>query len=166
MYSVADMNNIFLPTNNVTDYQNDFNQYIEQNAPNQTTIINYEQEGSVMSEPMSLSSSPVATDIRTINCVHNRKDSSERRDNDLCSIYEIGILCDMNLCRVLHQHLNCHIVQPFHSTLLHFIVIDPLKTLSHTFQLLYINYTVHLFPLYIQESGKLLIESSIANILW
>lgn len=91
MYSVADMSKIFLSTDNVTDYQNDLHQYFEQNAPNQT-IINYEEEGSVLSEPMSLSSSPVAADILTGNCVHNPMESSERRDNGLCSIYEIRIL--------------------------------------------------------------------------
>jgi hypothetical protein len=91
MYSVADMCKIFLSTNNITDYKNDLHQYFEQNTPNQT-IINYEGEGSVMSEPMSLSSSSVATDIQTGNCAHNPKESSERRDNGLCSIYEICIL--------------------------------------------------------------------------
>jgi hypothetical protein len=139
MYSVADMSKIFLSTNNVTDYQNDLHQYFEQNAPNRT-VINYEEEGSVMSEPMSLSSSPVATDIQTGNCVHNHKESSERRDNGLCSIYEIRIL----YVTVIHQHLNCHISQ-FHSTLLHFIVIPPLKSLSHRFQFLYKNHTVQIF---------------------
>jgi hypothetical protein len=91
MYSVPDMSEIFLSTNNVTDYQNDLHPHFEQNAQNQT-IFNYEQECSIMSEPMSLSSSPVITDIQTGNCVHSPKESSERRDNGLCSIYEICIL--------------------------------------------------------------------------
>jgi hypothetical protein len=91
MYSVADMSKHFLSTNNVTDYQNDLHQYFEHNALN-NAIINYDEEGNVMSAPMSLSSSPVATDVQTENCVHNPQESSEIRDNGLRSIYEIRIL--------------------------------------------------------------------------
>jgi hypothetical protein len=90
MRSVSEMNTIFLP-NNIIDHQSDFHQYFERNASNQG-IINYEEEGSVMSAPMSLSSSPVATDNETRNCGHTHRKSSEIRDNGLHSIYEIRIL--------------------------------------------------------------------------
>jgi hypothetical protein len=80
------MANIFISTSEDTDFQHD---YHEQNA---STVRNHEEDGSVISEPMSLSSSPVAADVQTRNSVHNPVESSERRDNDLCSIYEIRIL--------------------------------------------------------------------------
>jgi hypothetical protein len=119
MYSVADIGKIFLLHDNVTDYKNDFHQYFEQNASNQT-IINYEQEGSVMSEPMSLSSSPLTTDG---NYVHNPMESSQRRDNDLCCIYEIRILYErINLRHSIYPALKLtHFtsilfnIAPFHS---------------------------------------------------
>jgi hypothetical protein len=103
MYSAADIGKMFLLRDNATDYKNDFHQYFEQNASNQT-IINYEQEGSVMSAPTSLSSPPLATDSQTRNYVHNPMESSERRDDGLCCIYEI---------RILYEHINLwHSISP------------------------------------------------------
>jgi hypothetical protein len=171
MYSVADMGKIFLSTNNVTDYQNDLHQYFEQNAPNQT-IINYEEEGNVMSEPMSLSSSPVATDIQTGNCVHNPKESSERRDNGLCSIYEIRILYVTHL----PMHSNSPGLKlpyftttlfngaPFHRHTSTEIIIPQVSVPLQTSHIqIFLHYYV---PLYIQECGKVLTGSLIGDIFW
>ncbi|XP_021941887.1 probable ATP-dependent DNA helicase HFM1 isoform X2 [Zootermopsis nevadensis] len=74
------MDNIFISTSEDTYFP-----YLEQNAP---TVRNLEEDGSIISEPISPSSSPVAADVQTIS-VHNPEDSSGWRHNDLCSIYEI-----------------------------------------------------------------------------
>lgn len=77
------MDNIFISTSEDTYFP-----YLEQNAP---TVRNLEEDGSIISEPISPSSSPVAANVQTIS-VHNPEDSSGWRHNDLCSIYEIRIL--------------------------------------------------------------------------
>jgi hypothetical protein len=92
MYSVRDMNSIFVSTSDLTDSQLDYHAHAENNALNQTIIKNYEEEGSIISEPMSLRSSPINADVQTKNGVKNSEETSERRDNCLCSIYEIRIL--------------------------------------------------------------------------
>jgi hypothetical protein len=82
------MANIFISTSEYSVSQHDYHEYLEQST---STVINHEEDGSVISEPMSLTSSPITTDIQTRNNVHNPKVPSERKHN-LCSIYEIRIL--------------------------------------------------------------------------
>jgi hypothetical protein len=95
------MANIFLSTNKATDFQQDYHEYLKQNA----AIINQEEDECFSSQPMSLNSSPVATDVQTENCVHNPYKFSERSSYDLCSIYEIRILSAIiNLRAVVLYH--------------------------------------------------------------
>jgi hypothetical protein len=89
------MAHIFLSTNKATDYQQDNHEYLKQNA----AIINQEEDECFSSQPMSLNSSPVATDVQTENCVHNPYKFSERSSYDLYSIYEIRILS-----AIIHLH--------------------------------------------------------------
>jgi hypothetical protein len=91
MYSLTGVRSIFESSNDVTVYQHDNDQYVEEDALNETTPTNYEREGSDISEILSFGSSPVATDVQTGNRTHNTV-SSEGRDNGLRSIYEIRIL--------------------------------------------------------------------------
>lgn len=103
MYSVTDVNNIFKSSNNFTVYQHD-DQYVEENALHKPTATDYEEEGSDISEILSFRSSPIATNVQTGNGVLN-PESSDRREYNLRSIYEIRILQMHNvLIHVGYQH--------------------------------------------------------------
>jgi hypothetical protein len=104
MYSVTDVNDLFESSSDVTVYQHDDDQYVEENALN--------REGSDISEILSFGSSPIAADIETVNRAHNAE-SSKRRENGLRSIYEI---------RILHKHNTLSRVSAL-LKLLHFTTI-------------------------------------------